>query len=383
MSITSPRGFRAAGVTAGLKTSGKPDLALVVNDGPVHAAAAVFTSNRVAAAPVHWSRQVVSDGRVDAVILNSGGANACTGPEGFQNTHATAEKTADLLGLSASDVVVCSTGLIGEQLPMDKVLPGVEAAAAGLADDGGPAAAAAIMTTDTVAKEAVFQGEGYSIGGMAKGAGMLAPGLATMLVVLTTDAVMTPAALDTALRDAVRVSFNRADSDGCMSTNDTVVLLASGKSEAYPELAAFTVGLTEVCTSLARQLIADAEGASHDIAITTVNAASEQDAELVGRAVARSNLFKAAIFGKDPNWGRVLSAVGTTDAVFEPDQLNVAINGVQICRNGGIGEPRSLVNLDDREVLVEIDLQAGTDSATIWTNDLTHDYVEENSAYSS
>jgi glutamate N-acetyltransferase/amino-acid N-acetyltransferase len=383
MSITSPRGFRAAGVTAGLKASGKPDLALVVNDGPVHAAAAVFTSNRVAAAPVHWSRQVVSDGRVDAVILNSGGANACTGPEGFQNTHATAEKAADLLGLSASDVVVCSTGLIGEQLPMDKVLPGVEAAAAGLADDGGPAAAAAIMTTDTVAKESVFQGEGYSIGGMAKGAGMLAPGLATMLVVLTTDAVMTPGALDTALRDAVRVSFNRADSDGCMSTNDTVVLLASGRSEAYPELAAFTAGLTEVCTSLARQLIADAEGASHDIAITTVNAASEQDAELVGRAVARSNLFKAAIFGKDPNWGRVLSAVGTTDAVFEPDQLNVAINGVQICRNGGIGEPRSLVNLEDREVLVEIDLQAGTDSATIWTNDLTHDYVEENSAYSS
>ncbi|WP_427017078.1 bifunctional glutamate N-acetyltransferase/amino-acid acetyltransferase ArgJ [Pseudarthrobacter sp. P1] len=390
MSITTAKGFRAAGVTAGLKKSGNPDLALVVNDGPQKNAAAVFTSNRVAAAPVHWSRQVLGDGRVDAVLLNSGGANACTGPEGFQNTHTTAEKTADVLGISATDVAVCSTGLIGEQLPMDKMLPGIEAAAAALASDGGAAAAAAIMTTDTVSKQAVWTSapseEGaasYSIGGMAKGAGMLAPGLATMLVVITTDAVVEPEGLDAALRDAVRVSFNRADSDGCMSTNDTVLLLASGASEVYPDMAEFTTGLTEVCNTLARALIADAEGASHEIAITTLNAASEKDAEVVGRAVARSNLFKTAIFGNDPNWGRVLASVGTTDAVFDPDQINVSINGVQICRNGGIGDSRDLVDLKPREVTVEIDLKSGDARATIWTNDLTHAYVEENSAYSS
>ncbi|MCG2620302.1 bifunctional glutamate N-acetyltransferase/amino-acid acetyltransferase ArgJ [Arthrobacter sp. I2-34] len=383
MSVTTPKGFRAAGITAGLKASGKPDMALVVNDGPAKAAAAVFTSNRVAAAPVLWSRQVVSDTRVDAVILNSGGANACTGAEGFQNTHATAEKTAEVLGISAGDVVVCSTGLIGEQLPMDKILPGVEAAAAALAGDGGAAAASAIMTTDTVSKQAGFSGPGYSIGGMAKGAGMLAPGLATMLVVITTDAEVEPAALDSALREATRVTFDRTDSDGCMSTNDTVVLMSSAASGTAPGLAEFTAGLTQVCADLARQLITDAEGASHDIAITTVNAATESDAETVSRAVARSNLFKTAIFGNDPNWGRVLSAVGTTDAAFEPGQLNVSMNGVQVCRNGGVGEPRSLVDLSGREVEVVIDLNAGGETATIWTNDLTHDYVEENSAYSS
>lgn len=388
MSVTAPKGFRAAGVTAGIKASGKPDLALVVNDGPNKSAAAVFTSNRVAAAPVRWSRQVITDGRADAVILNSGGANACTGAEGFQNTHKTAEKTAEVLGLSAGDVVVCSTGLIGEQLPMDKILPGVEAAAAALADDGGHSAAVAIMTTDTVPKEAVFtgadsQGTPYTIGGIAKGAGMLAPGLATMLVVLTTDAAAAPEFLDSALRDATRVTFDRTDSDGCMSTNDTVVLLSSGASGAVPDAAGFTAGLTQVCAELARKLIGDAEGASHDIAIRAFNAASESDAEIVARAVARSNLFKTAIFGKDPNWGRVLSAVGTTDAVFDPDELNVAINGVQVCRKGGIGEDRSLVDLEPREVRVEIDLGSGDAEATILTNDLTHDYVHENSAYSS
>jgi len=383
VSVTTPQGFRAAGITAGLKASGKPDMALVVNDGPAKAAAAVFTSNRVAAAPVLWSRQVLSDARVDAVILNSGGANACTGAEGFQNTHATAEKTAEVLGVSAGDVVVCSTGLIGEQLPMDKILPGVEAAAAALSGDGGAEAAAAIMTTDTVSKQAVFAGTGYSIGGMAKGAGMLAPGLATMLVVITTDAVLDGAALDAALRAATRVTFDRTDSDGCMSTNDTVVLLSSAASGTTPDTAEFTAGLTQVCADLARQLITDAEGASHDIAVTTVNAATEADAETVSRAVARSNLFKTAIFGNDPNWGRVLSAVGTTDAAFEPEQLNVSMNGVQVCRNGGVGEPRSLVDLAGREVEVVIDLNAGSESVTIWTNDLTHDYVEENSAYSS
>jgi len=383
VSVTAAQGFRAAGVTAGLKASGNPDVALVVNDGPARSAAAVFTSNRVAAAPVHWSRQAISDGRADAVILNSGGANACTGPEGFQNTHSTAEKTAALLGISASDVLVCSTGLIGEQLPMDKLLPGVEAAAAALNNDGGADAATAIMTTDSVAKQSRFDGSGYVIGGMAKGAGMLAPGLATMLVVITTDAHVEAPALDMALREATRVTFDRTDSDGCMSTNDTVVLLASGASGAVPDLAQFSAGLTTVCADLARQLITDAEGASHDIAVTTINAASERDAEVVSRAVARSNLFKTAIFGKDPNWGRVLSAVGTTDAVFEPDQLNVTMNGVQVCRNGGVGDSRDLVDLEAREVIVMIDLNAGNESATIWTNDLTHDYVHENSAYSS
>ncbi|BCW44429.1 bifunctional glutamate N-acetyltransferase/amino-acid acetyltransferase ArgJ [Arthrobacter sp. StoSoilB5] len=388
MTITAPKGFRAAGVKAGIKASGNPDLALVVNDGPLKAAAAVFTSNRVAAAPVHWSRQVVSDGRVDAVILNSGGANACTGPQGFQNTHATAEKVADVLGVSASDVVVCSTGLIGEQLPMDKILPGVEAAFRELSEDGGAAAATAIMTTDSVSKEAVFtgtdaEGKQFTVGGIAKGAGMLAPGLATMLVVLTTDAEVPADELDVVLRDATRVTFDRADSDGCMSTNDTVVLMASGASEALPSAEQLSEAITKVCAELARKLIGDAEGASHDIAIRTFNAASERDAEIVSRAVARSNLFKAAIFGKDPNWGRVLSAVGTTDAVFEADQLNVSMNGVQICRNGSIGDDRNLVDLEPREVLVDIDLQAGDAEATIWTNDLTHDYVHENSAYSS
>ncbi|MCY0904768.1 bifunctional glutamate N-acetyltransferase/amino-acid acetyltransferase ArgJ [Arthrobacter sp. H14-L1] len=383
MSVTTAKGFRAAGVTAGLKSSGSSDLALVLNDGPLKNAAAVFTSNRVAAAPVQWSRQVLRDGRVDAVLLNSGGANACTGPEGFQNTHRSAEKVAELLGLSATDVAVCSTGLIGEQLPMEKLLPGIEGAAAALTESGGPAAAAAIMTTDTVAKEAVFAGSGYSIGGMAKGAGMLAPGLATMLVVISTDAVVEPDGLDAALRDAVRVSFNRTDSDGCMSTNDTVLLLASGASGSYPDMDEFSAGLAGLCQELARALIGDAEGASHDIAITAVNAASEQDAELAARAVARSNLFKTAIFGNDPNWGRVLAAVGTTDAIFEPDQLNVAINGVQVCRDGMIGDSRDLVDLTPRQVNVEIDLRAGDATATILTNDLTHEYVEENSAYSS
>ncbi|MET1035813.1 MAG: bifunctional glutamate N-acetyltransferase/amino-acid acetyltransferase ArgJ [Arthrobacter sp.] len=385
--VTAPAGFRAAGVTAGLKASGKPDLALVVNDGPLRHAAAVFTSNRVAAAPVHWSRQAVSDGRADAVVLNSGGANACTGPLGFQNTHATAEHVGAALGVSPVDVLVCSTGLIGEQLPMDKLLPGIDAAAAALAggrgEDGGAAAAASIMTTDSVPKEAGFRGHGYTIGGMAKGAGMLAPGLATMLVVLTTDAAVEPAALDAALRAATRVSFNRTDSDGCMSTNDTVILLASGASGTAPGAADFAAGLAAVCTDLAAQLIRDAEGAAHDITVRTFNAATEEDAEEVGRAVARSNLFKTAIFGRDPNWGRVLSAVGTTRAAFEPDRLNVAMNGVQICRDGGIGEDRSLVDLSGREVLVEIDLAAGDAEASIWTNDLTHEYVHENSAYSS
>ncbi|WP_374968826.1 bifunctional glutamate N-acetyltransferase/amino-acid acetyltransferase ArgJ [Terrabacter sp. BE26] len=381
--VELPSGFRAAGVTAGLKASGSPDLALVVNDGPDHHAAAVFTTNRVEAAPVTWSRQVVADGRVDAVVLNSGGANACTGAQGFLDTHRTAEHVADVIGISAGDVVVCSTGLIGELLPMDKVLCGVDAAAAALSPAGHEDAAVAIKTTDTVQKVAAHAGEGWSVSGLAKGAGMLAPALATMLVVLTTDAVVEQADLDVALRTATAVSFDRIDSDACMSTNDTVVVLASGASGVRVDRAELSEALTTVCSSLARQLIGDAEGAAHDIAIEVVNAASLEDALEVARAVARNNLFKCAVFGNDPNWGRVLAAVGTTRATFDPAALDVAMNGVQVCRSGGVGEDRRLVDLTAREVHVRVDLHAGQTAATIWTNDLTHDYVHENSAYST
>jgi glutamate N-acetyltransferase/amino-acid N-acetyltransferase len=381
--VTAAAGFRASGVVAGLKSSGKPDVALVVNDGPAFAAAAVFTSNRVQAAPVVWTRQVVGDGRVDAVILNAGGANACTGPEGFADTHRTAEHVAEVLGVSAGDVAVCSTGLIGERLPMPALLGGVDAAAAALDAEGGRSAALAIMTTDSVPKQATVSGSGYVIGGMAKGAGMLAPGLATMLVVITTDADVPAGELDTALRTATRVSFDRLDSDGCMSTNDTVLLLASGASGVRPDNAEFTGVLRTVCLDLALQLLRDAEGSSHDIAIEVVNAASEDDAVEVGRSVARSNLFKAAVFGNDPNWGRILAAVGTTAAAFDPVDLDVSFNDVMVCRNGGLGESRDKVDLTPRQVEVRIDLKAGAAQATVWANDLTHEYVHENSAYST
>ena len=383
MSVTGPHGFRAAGVAAGLKASGATDLALVVNDGPDHHGAAVFTSNRVEAAPVTWSRQVVADGRVDAVVLNSGGANACTGPQGFADTHHTAERVAEALGASAGDVVVCSTGLIGELLPMERVLAGVEKAASALSPTGGEEAAVAIKTTDTVHKQAEAVRGGWRVGGMAKGAGMLAPALATMLVVVTTDAVVEPGILEGVLRAATARTFDRVDSDGCQSTNDTVVLLASGASGIAVGEEALAEAVTEVCASLARQLIADAEGAHHDIAIEVLSAASEADALEVARSIARNNLFKCAVFGNDPNWGRVLAAVGTTQAVFDPHQLDVSINGVQVCRAGGVGEDRSRVDLTGREVHVVVDLHAGPQSATVWTNDLTHDYVHENSAYSS
>ncbi|MGO4340061.1 bifunctional glutamate N-acetyltransferase/amino-acid acetyltransferase ArgJ [Pedococcus sp. 2YAF34] len=383
MSVTAAKGFSAAGVAAGLKSTGAPDLALVVNDGPDHHAAAVFTSNRVEAAPVTWSRQACLDGRVDAVVLNSGGANACTGPQGFADTHATAERVAEVLGVASHDVAVCSTGLIGELLPMDKVLAGVDAAAGALGPDGGEAAAVAIRTTDTVHKQAVAHRDGWTVGGMAKGAGMLAPALATMLVVVTTDAVVGEGVLDGVLREATATTFDRVDSDGCQSTNDTVLLLASGASGVAPGPDELAAAVTQVCADLARQLVADAEGAHHDIAIEVVGAASEADALEVARAVARNNLFKCAVFGNDPNWGRVLAAVGTTSAQFDPHALDVSMNGVQVCRSGGVGEDRSLVDLTSREVHVVVDLHAGTEAATIWTNDLTHDYVHENSAYSS
>ncbi len=386
MSVTSPAGFRAAGVTAGLKQSGRPDVALVVNDGPLDVAAGVFTTNRVQAAPVAWSRTAVADGRACAVVLNSGGANACTGPAGVRDTHDTAEHLAGLLAVAPGDVLVCSTGLIGERLPMDRLLRGVTAAAATLAADGGDAAAHAILTTDTVAKQTVVRGAGWSIGGMAKGAGMLNPALATMLVVLTTDAVVDSPTADAALHHAVEYSFNRVDSDGCMSTNDSVLLLVSGAAGVSPTAAEFGAALDAACAHLARQLVADAEGASHDVAVTVRGASTEQAALAVARAVTSSNLFKAAVFGNDPNWGRVLAAVGTVPAAvapFDPDELDVWMNGVQVARAGGVGEDRSLVDLTPREVSVVVDLHAGAAEATVWTNDLTHDYVHENSAYST
>jgi glutamate N-acetyltransferase/amino-acid N-acetyltransferase len=387
VSVTAPLGFRAAGVTAGLKPSNQPDVAVVLNDGPRYAAAAVFTRNRVQAAPVLWTRQVVASGRVRAVVLNSGGANACTGPLGFQDTHATAEHLAGLLGAGAGEVAVCSTGLIGERLPMDKLLPGVTAATKEASRGGGLSAADAIRTTDTVVKIGFRRINGYTIGGMAKGAGMLAPALATMLCVLTTDADLTPAQLDGALRQATAKTFDRLDTDGCMSTNDTVLLLASGAAAKpdmnKPDTNEFTRELTTLCADLARQLQRDAEGASKMIAIEVTGAATEQDAVIVGRAIARSNLLKCAIAGADPNWGRVLAAVGTTDAVFEPDRLNVAINGVWVCRAGAAGDDRAKADLSGRDVSITVDLSAGPRSATILTTDLTTAYVHENSAYST
>jgi glutamate N-acetyltransferase/amino-acid N-acetyltransferase len=381
--VTAAKGFTAAGIAAGIKDNGNPDLALVVNNGPRRAAAGVFTSNRVKAAPVLWSEQVLKSGQVSVVVLNSGGANACTGPKGFQDAHATAEKAAEVLGRGAIEVAVCSTGLIGVPLPMDKLLPGVETAAARLSEHGGEKAAIAIKTTDTVHKTSVVTRDGWTVGGMAKGAGMLAPGLATMLVVLTTDADLDSGTLDRALRAATRTTFDRIDSDGCMSTNDTVLLLASGACGIAPEYEEFAEAVRTVCEDLARQLIGDAEGASKDIRIEVVGAATEDDAVEVARSIARNNLLKCAVHGEDPNWGRVLSAIGTTRAAFEPDRLGVAINGVWVCKNGSVGEDRAKVDMRYREVHIVADLAAGSETATVWTNDLTADYVHENSAYSS
>ncbi|UXW87124.1 bifunctional glutamate N-acetyltransferase/amino-acid acetyltransferase ArgJ [Microbacterium azadirachtae] len=385
MSVTAPQGFEAAGVVAGLKSTGKPDVAVVVNRGPRKVGAAVFTSNRAKANPVIWSQEVVKDGVVEAVVLNSGGANCFTGPFGFQTSHLTAERAAELLGVSAGDVVVCSTGLIGtgDEVFRSKVLAGVEAGVAQLSVDGGQAAAEAIMTTDTVAKTVVVSRDGWTIGGMAKGAGMLAPGLATMLVVLTTDAELDAGEAHALLLRATGTTFDRLDSDGCMSTNDQVTLLANGASGIRPDLDAFAAALTEVSDELARKLQDDAEGASHAISIEVVHARSEQDAVEVGRSVARNNLFKAAIFGNDPNWGRVLAAIGTTTAEFDPYDVDVWMNGVRVCTAGGPDRPREEVDLTSRATHVLIDLKVGDAAATIRTNDLTHDYVHENSAYSS
>ncbi|WAB83645.1 bifunctional glutamate N-acetyltransferase/amino-acid acetyltransferase ArgJ [Microcella daejeonensis] len=383
MTVTAPAGFEAAGVACGLKSSGAADLALIVNRGPRRAAAAVFTSNRAKANPIIWSQQVIADGEVAAIVLNSGGANCFTGAQGFQTTHATAEAVAEALAVGAGEVLVCSTGLIGEQLDRARLVAGVAAASGSLDAESGMDAARAIMTTDSVPKTAERRRDGWAIGGIAKGAGMLAPGLATMLVVITTDADLPAPALDAALRRATRVSFDRLDSDGCMSTNDQVTLMASGASGIAPDAEAFEAELTALCLDLAAQLQSDAEGASHDIRIEVVGAASEDDAVEVGRSIARNNLFKAAVFGNDPNWGRVLAAIGTTSAEFDPYDVDVSMNEVRVCTAGGPDRPRDEVDLSGRAVHLLVDLRVGDATATILTNDLTHDYVHENSAYSS
>ena len=384
MSVTAAKGFVAAGVAAGIKPSGRPDVSLVVNLGPLSAAAGVFTGNRIKAAPVLWSQQVLKAGKVVAVVLNAGNANACTGHLGFQHTHRSAEEVGALLDASSADVAVCSTGLIGDYLPIEKLVSGVAAAHKALSPDGGDDAAHAIMTTDTVPKQAsVVSPNGWTIGGMAKGAGMLAPALATMLVVLTTDAVAGAGQLDAALRAATAKTFDRLDSDGCMSTNDTVLLLASGASQAVPDPGEFAAAVEQVCQSLAEQLIDDCEGASKVIAIEVTGAASDDDAVEVARAVSRSNLLKCAIHGEDPNWGRILAAVGTTGAAFDADQVDVAINGVWICKGSTIGDDRSGVDLSNRRVEITVELHAGESATTLLTNDLTADYVHENSAYST
>ena len=389
MSITRPRGFRAVGLAAGIKAAPKEDLALVLNDGPRDVAAAVFTANRVQAAPVQWSRRAVADGRARAVVLNSGGANACTGPEGFQDTHRTAEHLAGLLDIAAQDVLVCSTGLIGERLPMEPLLAGVTSAIDRLdaGEEADASASRAIMTTDSVPKTAeVTLPSGVVVGGIAKGAGMLAPQLATMLVVLTTDADVDAATAEEALRGATRTTFDRVDSDACMSTNDTVILLASGASGVTLGVQELTEAVRTVSADLARQLVADAEGASHDVHVVVRSATAEDAAEAVAREIARSNLVKAAIFGNDPNWGRIVSAAGCVPeevAPFAVEDLSVTVNGIEVCRGGGAHRDRSEVDMTPRETLIEVDLGAGTAAGDIWTNDLTHDYVEENSAYSS
>ena len=383
MSVTTARGFRAAGVSAGLKSSGGPDLAVIVNDGPRHSAAGVFTANRCKANPVLWSSQALAGGIAQAVVVNSGGANCYTGAAGFAVTHRTAEAVAHALGIGAIDVQVCSTGLIGLLNDGDLLVAGAAKAVGALSPEGGQDAARAIMTTDSVPKLAEVDAGGFTIGGIAKGAGMLAPALATMLVFLTTDADVDAATLDEALRAATAVTFDRLDSDGCMSTNDTVLLMASGASGVTPERSQLFDAVRTVCADLAMQLMRDAEGSEHDITIEVRNAASEDDAVEAARAVARSNLFKCAVFGKDANWGRVLAALGTTTAAFDPADLDVSLNGVAVCRASAPAEDPAGVDLEPRDVHVLIDLKAGDATATVWTNDLTHAYVHENSAYSS
>jgi glutamate N-acetyltransferase/amino-acid N-acetyltransferase len=381
--IDFPKGFKGSGVTAGLKASGKSDLALIVNEGPDKNAAAVFTKNQFKAAPVIWSQQVIKDGSISAVLLNSGGANACTGPEGFADSHRCAEEVAEKLALSSSDVFICSTGLIGERLPMDVMLQGIAKSVEKLTTGSIESAARAIMTTDSVPKQAVYHGDGWSIVGMAKGAGMLAPSLATMLVVIMTDAKLESSKIDSLLREATYQSFDRIDSDGCMSTNDTVLLMSSGASGVIPDSKEFSDALVEVCGQLAHALIADAEGHTKIVKIVVTGADSESDAIEAAKSVARNNLLKCAINGEDPNWGRILAAVGTTAIRLDPSNVDVAINGVWVCRSSSPGESRDLVKMQDKEVEIIIDLKVGHESATVWSNDLSAMYVHENSAYST
>ncbi|PVZ08848.1 bifunctional glutamate N-acetyltransferase/amino-acid acetyltransferase ArgJ [Actinomycetospora cinnamomea] len=391
MSVTAPQGFRAAGVRAGLRAHGeRPDLALVVNDGPEQVAAGVFTRNQVKAAPVLWSQQVLREQRLRAVVLNAGGANACTGPDGFGDTHRTAEKVADVLGCGAIEVAVCSTGLIGERLPIGRLLSGVDDAAGTLADgeDAATAAATAVLTTDTVDKQAVRHhgtppATGWTVGGFAKGAGMMAPSLATMLVVVTTDAVVDAATADTALRAATAMTFDRLDIDGSTSTNDTVLLLSSGSSGVEADADAFTEVLTEVCDELAKGLQADAEGVTKRIAVTVTGARDDRDALVGARAIARDSLVKTALFGSDPNWGRIAAAVGASEAFVDPQTLSVTVNGVLLCEAAAAVGDRSKADLSGPEITVEVDLGAGEGRATVLTTDLSHAYVEENSAYST
>lgn len=390
MSVTFAQGFSAAGVEAGISSiKGKKDLALVVNDGPLDAAAGVFTANRFCAAPVQWSRKNVANGQVKAVILNSGGANACTGQPGYEQAEATAQKVAELLGASAEDVAVCSTGLIGELLPLDHVLAGADKAFAALANtaEAGAEASQAIMTTDTKPKTVELEGaNGFRVGGMVKGSGMIAPQLATMLCVITTDAVVSAGQLQAALNTGVEMSFNRIDVDGCMSTNDTVLLLASGASGIEPDPDEFNELVAQATASLARQIVGDGEGASHDIRVKVTGATTEDAALACGRAVAASNLLKCAIFGNDPNWGRIVSSLGTVPpevAPYDSNKVTVDVNGVRICENGGAGRDRSEVDMTPREVHIDIDLHAGKAEATVWTDDLTHEYVHINADYES
>jgi glutamate N-acetyltransferase / amino-acid N-acetyltransferase len=381
--VTAPAGFRAAGVAAGIKPSGALDLALVVNDGPSDAAAAVFTTNKVKAAPVLWSQQVIKERRLRAVVLNSGGANACTGPEGFQDTHRTAEKVGEALDCGAIEVVVCSTGLIGERLPMDNVLSGVDKAVQQLSGDS-VTAATAVLTTDKHPKEAwKAHQDGWSVGGFAKGSGMLAPNMATMLSVITTDADVDGDTLDRALRKATGCTFDRLDVDGGTSTNDTVVVMASGASGVKPSEEEFTALLTEVSADLVKQLQGDAEGVTKEIAITVTGAVTEDDAIAIGRIVAEDNLVKTAMFGADPNWGRIAMAMGRAPAEIDQDQLSIVINGVRVMDKGTSGEDRKNVDLNGRDIEIVIDLGLGQSEATTLTTDLSHGYVEENSAYSS
>jgi glutamate N-acetyltransferase/amino-acid N-acetyltransferase len=377
-----PLGFRSASISAGLKSTGALDLTLIENQGPHFASVAVFTTNKVVAAPVTWSRQVAKGGTVRAVVLNSGGANSCTGPQGFADTHRTAEHVGQLLNVSSAEVIVCSTGLIGELLPMDKIISGLDSISKNLSNDGLQSSAQAIMTTDSVPKISSTSVEGTQFAGIAKGAGMLAPALATMLSVVMTDAIVSPNA-QVIFQRATDRTFNRIDSDGCTSTNDTVLFMSSGASGTTISDQNLEKVLMDVCGSLADQLIADAEGSTKTVAIKVLNAATEQDAVEVGRACARNNLLKAAIFGGDPNWGRVLAAAGTANAHLDPLKIDVRLNGVQVCTNSAPDADKTTVDFSARLVEIEIDLKVGKSEATILTNDLSHDYVHENSAYSS